>query len=145
MKIRDTRFLELESSVSTQEELNSINPKEVGNALKELVKTFMSSMEKKAGYFFIREVREKIGTDYDILLVKTMDVDLTFLQSTYIVDQKSINLLHIEKSDVIRRVLKTMIDLVEKQTSRAYAIELLARRVYTLKQRLLVFRIHCNQ
>jgi hypothetical protein len=134
VKIRDTRFLELESSVSTQEELNNANPKDVGSALKDLMKIIMKSMGKTAGYFFIREVREKIGTDYDIRLVKTMDVDLTFLQSTFIVDRKSFNLLHIEKSDVIRRMLKTMIDLMEKQTSRAYAIELLARRVYALKE-----------
>lgn len=133
--VRDTRFLELESSVTVHEELNSVNPKEAGNALKELVGTIMKSMGKTAGYFFIREVREKIGTDYDILLVKTMDIDLTLMQSTYVVERKLVNLLHIEKSDVMKRVLKTMIDLMEKQTSRAYAIELVARRVDMLRQR----------
>ena len=134
VKIRDTRFLEFESSVSTQEELNTINPKEVGSALKDLINKIMKSMGKTAGYFFIREVREKIGVDYDISLAKTMNVDLTFLQSTFIIEKKSVNLLHIETSDVIRRLLKTMIEFIEKQTSRAYAIELLARRVHALQE-----------
>jgi hypothetical protein len=106
----------------------------VGNALKELTNNIMKSMGKTAGYFFIREVREKIGTDYDGVLVKTMDVDLTQLQSTYIVEKKSINLLHLEASDVVRRLLKTLIELLEKQTSKAYAIEFIGRRVEALRQ-----------
>jgi hypothetical protein len=134
MEIRDTRFLELESSVTVSDSLNSINPKEIGNALKALIKIIMSSMGKTAGYFFIKEAREKIGEDYDTALVKTMDVDLTLLQSTYIVEKKSINLLHIEKSDVVRRLLKTLIDLVEKQTSKTFAIGFIARRVEALRQ-----------
>lgn len=134
MNIRDTRFLELESSVTVPESINNINPKEVGNALKELTNNIMKSMGKTAGYFFIREVREKIGTDYDRVLVKTMDVDLTQLQSTYIVEKKSINLLHLEASDVVRRLLKTLIELLEKQTSKAYAIEFIGRRVEALRQ-----------
>jgi len=134
MEIRDTRFLELESSVTVHDSLNSINPKEIGNALKDLTKMIMNSMGKTAGYFFIREVREKIGEDYNAVLVKTMDVDLTFLQSTYIVEKKSVGLLHIEKSDVVRRLLKTLIELVEKQTSKTFAIGFIARRVEGLRQ-----------
>ena len=134
MQIRDTRFQELETSVSVLDTLNSINPKEIGNALKDLLKTIMNSMGKTAGYFFIREIREKIGVDYDDVLAKSMDVDLTLLQSMYIVEKKTYNLLHIEKSDVVRRVLKTLIELVEKQTSKTFALEFMARRIEALRQ-----------
>jgi len=133
MEIRDTRFLELESSVSVRESLNSIDPKEIGKALKDLMKNIMNSMGKTAGYFFIREIREKIGIDYDDVLVKSMDVDLTLLQSTFIVEKKSFNLLQIEKSDVVRRVLKVLIELVEKQTSKTFALDFMARRVRALQ------------
>jgi hypothetical protein len=134
MQLRDTRFLELESSVTVSDSLNSIDPKQVGNALKDLIKIIIKSMGKTAGYFFIREVREKIGADYDMILIKTMDVDLTLLQSTYVVEKKSINLLHLEVSDVVRRLLKTLIELMEKQTSKSHAIEFIARRVEALRQ-----------
>jgi hypothetical protein len=123
--------LELESNVVVHDSLNSIHPKQVGMALKELEKIIMKSMGKNAGYFFIRETQEKIGIDYDTILVKTMDVDLTFMQSTYIVEKKSIPLLHIEKSDVLRRFLRALIEGLEKQTSRTFAIGLIAQRTET--------------
>ena len=135
MEIRDTRFLELESSVAVNDSLNDLNPETIGNALKDLIKMIMSSMGKTAGYFFIREIREKIGADYEEVLVKTMDVDLTLLQATTLVEKKSVNLLSIEKSDVARRVLKTLIELVEKQTSKTFALGFIARRVDALRQR----------
>ena len=135
MEIRDTRFLELESSVTVRDSLNTIDPKEIGQALKDLVKSVMKSLGKTAGYFFLREIREKIGVDYEDVLVKSMDVDLTLLQSTYIVEKKTLNLLEIEKADLVRRVLKTMVELVEKQTSKTFALAFMAHRVHTLQQR----------
>lgn len=48
MEIKDTRFMELESSVRVGESLNSIDPKEIGNALKDLIKMIMSSIGKTA-------------------------------------------------------------------------------------------------
>jgi len=134
IELRDTRFLELESSVTVRETLNNVDPKLVGNGLKELIKIIMKSMGKTAGYFFIREIQEKIGTDYNSVLVKTMDVDLSQLQSSYIVEKKSVDLLQVQKSDVIRRLLKTLLELLEKQTSKTFAIEFIARRIETLRQ-----------
>jgi hypothetical protein len=134
IEIKNTRSLELESNVTVQDSLNTINPKEAGMALKELTKKIMKFMGKNAGYFFIRETQEKIGIDCDTILVKTMDVDLTLMQSTYIVEKKSISLLHIEKSDVMRRFLKALMDALEKQTSKTFAIELTSQRVKALRQ-----------
>ena len=134
IEIKNTRSLELESNVTIQDSLNTINPKEAGMALKELTKKIMKFMGKNAGYFFIRETQEKIGIDCDTTLVKTMDVDLTLMQSTYIVEKKSISLLHIEKSDVMRRFLKALMDALEKQTSKTFAIGFTAQRVKALRQ-----------
>jgi len=134
IEIKNTRSLELESNVTVRDSLNTIQPKEVGMALKEIEKIIMKTMGKNAGYFFIRETQEKIGIDYDMILVKTMDVDLTLMQSTYIVEKKSIPLLHIEKSDVMRRFLKALMEALEKQTSKTFAIGLTAQRVEALRQ-----------
>jgi hypothetical protein len=134
IEIKNTRSLELESNVVVRDSLNTIQPKDVGMALKEIERIIMKTMGKNAGYFFIRETQEKIGIDYDTILVKTMDVDLTLMQSTYIVEKKSIPLLHIEKSDLIRRFLKALMEALEKQTSKTFAIGLIAQRIEALRQ-----------
>jgi len=134
IEIKNTRSLELESCVMVRDPLNTIDPKAVGIALKELVKIIMKSFGKTAGYFFIRETRDKIGIEYDMILLKTMNIDLTLMQSSYIVEKKEISLLKIEKSDVIRRFLKALIEVLEKQTSKTFAITLIAQRVYALRQ-----------
>ena len=135
IEVKDARFIELEGCVKVAESLNNVNPKKLGNALKDLTKKIMESIGKNAGYFFIREIREKIGTDYNEALLTTMDVDLTLMQSIYIVEKKTINLLVVEQSDVVRRLLKTLLDLVERQTSKTSAIEFIARRVDEIRQR----------
>jgi hypothetical protein len=132
--VKNTRSLELEGKVTVGDALNGIPPKQVGNALKELVKRIMNSLGKTAGYFFIRETREKIGLEYDRILLKTMDVDLTLMQSTYIVEKKTINLLDIQKSDVMRRILKILMEVVEKQTSKSFAITFLKQHVDMLRE-----------
>ena len=131
--IKNTYSLELESSVNVHESLNSVNPKKVGIVLKELTKRILESMGKTAGYFFIRETREKIGIEYDAMLTKTMNVDLTMMQSTYIVEKKSIAMLQIQNSDILRRFLKTIFDMLEKQTSRAYAIRFITQQIESLQ------------
>jgi len=133
VEIKNTRSLELEGIITVNDTLNSIHPKEIGCSLKELLTKIMNSLGKNAGYFFIRETREKIGIEYDTFLLKTMDVDLTLMQSTLIVENKSINVLEIQKSDVIRRFLKALLESVEKQTSKSFAITCLHQHIDKLQ------------
>ena len=134
IEIKNTRSLEMEGSVSVKDALNTIAAKDVGRALKELVTKIMISFGKTAGYFFIRETREKIGIEYDRFLLKKMNVDLSLMQSTLIVENKSINILEIQKSDVIRRFLKVLLEAVEKQTSKSFAIVCLQQHFDKLRQ-----------
>jgi hypothetical protein len=134
IEIKNTRSLEMEGSVSVKDGLNTIAAKDVGRALKELVTKIMISFGKTAGYFFIRETREKIGIEYDIFLLKTMNVDLSLMQSILIVENKSINVLEIQKSDIIRRFLKVLLEAIEKQTSKSFAIVCLQQHIDKLRQ-----------
>ena len=92
IEVKNARSIEMEEKVTARKALNDLAPKQVGTALKELVTVIMNSLGKTAGYFFIRETREKIGIDYETILLKTMDVDLTLMQSNYIVEKKSIKI-----------------------------------------------------
>jgi hypothetical protein len=132
VQIKNSRSLELEGIVSVKDSLNDIPPKDVGRALKELVAKIMGSLGKTAGFFFIRETREKIGIECDRILLKEMDVDLTLMQSTIIIESKSINVLEIQKSDVIRRFIKVLIEAVEKQTSKSFALSSLQQNINKL-------------
>ncbi|KYK21093.1 hypothetical protein AYK25_03695 [Thermoplasmatales archaeon SM1-50] len=134
IEIKNTRSLELEDTVAVNESINDVHPKKIGKALKEIMKVLMNSLGKTAGYFFIRETREKIGIKYDIILQKKMDVDLTFMQSTYLVEKQIINLCDIQNYDIIRRFIKTLIDVVEKQTSKTFAIRFIAQHVDALRE-----------
>ena len=133
VEIKNSRSLELEGIVLVNDDLNNIPPKQVGAALKELVTRIMNALGKTAGFFFIRETREKIGIEYDKILLKQMDVDLTLMQSTVIIENKTINILELQKSDVIRRFLKVLIEVVEKQTSKSFALSNLQQNVNKLQ------------
>jgi hypothetical protein len=133
VSIKNTRSLEMEGSVVVNDLLNTTPPKDIGRSLKELLTKIMSSLGKNAGYFFIRETREKIGIEYDTFLLKMMDVDLTLMQSTLIVENKSVNILEIQKSDVVRRFLKVLLESVEKQTSKSFAIACLNKNLDVLR------------
>lgn len=133
IEVKNARSIEMEEKVTAHKALNDLAPKQVGTALKELVTLIMNSLGKTAGYFFIRETREKIGIDYETILLKTMDVDLTLMQSNYIVEKKSINLLEIQNSDVIRRFLRALIEVLEKQTSKTFAITFLMKKLTELQ------------
>lgn len=139
IEIKNTRAVEMEGTVVVHDALNKISPNEVGKALKELVVKIMISLGKTAGYFFIRETRDKIGIEYDRILLKIMDVDLSLMQSSLILEKKSINILEIQKSDVVRIFLKILIDSVEKQTSKSFAITCVQQHVDTLQQQFLFF------
>lgn len=133
VEIKNTRSLEMEGAVVVNDPLNTTPPKDIGRSLKELLTKIMSSLGKNAGYFFIRETREKIGIEYDTFLLKAMDVDLTLMQSTLIVENKSVNILEIQKSDVVRRFLKVLLESVEKQTSKSFAIACLNQHLDKLR------------
>jgi len=134
IEVKNARSVEMEEKVTVHERLNDIAPKQLGVALKQFITIIMNSLGKTAGYFFIREAREKMGIEYEMMLLKTIDVDLTLMQSTYIIEKKSVNLLEIHTSDVLRRFLRAFLDALEKQTSKTFAITFLTEQLTKLQQ-----------
>lgn len=134
IEIKDARSLELEDTVAVNESINNIHPKKVGKALTEIIQVLINSLGKTAGYFFIRETREKIGIKYDTIIQKKMDIDLTLMQATYLVEKQILTLHDIQNADVMRRFLKTLIDVIERQTSKTFAIRFIAHRVDLLRE-----------
>lgn len=121
-KVQSTRFLEFGSSVTVDPELNSIHPLEVGHALQDILVQILGTMQKSAGYFLIKEIKDRLNED-SLDVLQSMGVDLNAIQITQEIKSKEPDFLAILPSDVIRRLLKTILHILETQTSRTYAFQ----------------------
>jgi len=121
VQIKNTRYSEIENIVNIDSSINLTESEEIGKVMQEIVGTIVVAMGKNAGFFFIKEVKNKIGPNYE-MTIRSMGVDLNFMQFSFEVDKKQTRTLTIENSDVFYRVLKTLIDIIEKETSRSFAI-----------------------
>lgn len=119
--IKNTQFSEIGDMITVQSSLNAIDPIKVGKAMQELIITITQAMGTTAGFFFIKELKDKVGAQYDTTL-RTMGVDLDFLQVHFELERKQTEMLRVENSDVMKRVLKALLDIMEQQTSRTVAI-----------------------
>ena len=128
VKIKKTRYSEIENIVNIDLSINQIDPEELGKAIQEIVGMIVVAMGKNAGFFFIKEVKHKIGPNYE-MAIRNMGVDLNFMQFSYEIDKKQTKILNIENSDVFRRVLKTLTDVMEKEIGRSFAISTIKKLI----------------
>ncbi len=132
--IKATRYSEIENIVTIDSSINTVEPEEIGKAIQEIVGIIVTAMGKNAGFFFIKEVKNKIGPNYG-LIIRDMGVDFDFMQFSFEVDKKQTRKLTIENSDVFRRVLKTLIILIEKENGKSNAISIINKIIqeYSIK------------
>lgn len=124
--IKATRYSEIENIVTIDPSINMVEPEEIGKAIQEIVGIIVTAIGKNAGFFFIKEIKNKIGPNYE-LSIRNMGVDFDFMQFSFEVDKKQTRKLTIETSDVFRRVLKTLIILIEKENGRSGAISIIKK------------------
>lgn len=79
IEIKDTRYSESEDPVSVMSDINAVDSSEVGKAINEIITTMDRSLGKNAGHFFIKEIQNTLGDDYNSS-IKNMGVDLGLLQ-----------------------------------------------------------------
>ena len=124
--IKPTLYSEIENVVTIDPSINKIKSEELSNALKEFLMMIVSSMGKNAGFFFVKEIKNKIGPNY-VTALRKMGLDLDFIQFNIEVEKKQKRILTIENSDVIRRVLKTLLALMEEELGRDFAVSTLKK------------------
>lgn len=61
--------------ITVLSDLNRITPEELGKAIQNIIDVFRMCLGKKAGYFFIQELKNNLGEKYH-LIIKKMGVDL---------------------------------------------------------------------
>lgn len=105
LQTKNTRYSEIENIVNIDSSINQIDSEDLGKAMQEIVGMVVTAMGKNAGFFFVKEIKNKIGPNYGIAL-RNMGVDLDFMQFSFEVDKKQTRTLTIENSDVFR--IKTL-------------------------------------
>jgi len=91
IEIKDTRFLELDDSISVMSDINVVRSNDVGEALYHIIKTMNVALGKDAGHFFIKELRSNIGEVY-YSIIEDMGLDLGLMQLEYEVNKLEKNL-----------------------------------------------------
>jgi len=120
-QIKTSRYLEIERIVNIDSSIDSISQEKLGKAIEEIIKNIVVAIGGNAGFFFIKEVKNNVGTRYSLKL-KEIGADLDFMQFNYEVDKKQIKKTVNYNTDVFYRVIKIIIDLLDKKYGRSFSI-----------------------
>ena len=86
VEIIDTRFTENAKTISILSDLDSIPEDEVGIALQTIVMQTNKSLGRESGYFFIKELSQKLGVDYQTRM-REIGIDFSLMQLENHVDK----------------------------------------------------------
>lgn len=110
IKILNTQYVETDQFISIDQKINKIHKEELAKALRELVEMITTSIGRSAGFFFIRELKDHIGFQWDTAL-KKIDVDLDILQYGFTFDRIKRLAKSIDAVEIIVKLLKISIDI----------------------------------
>ena len=120
IEIKNTLYLEIKEAIAIKKDINYVDQNEMGRAIKEFFEILTISMEKSAGYYFIKEIKENFPYDFE-LTIRGLGVDLDIMQLEYITGKKKIYEHHKENSDVIKYVLTALFDILDAEIGRDLA------------------------
>jgi len=132
VQIKVAQYWESVEIVNVEPDINKVDRRELNTFLIEFFKKLTTSMDKSAGYYFIREIKENLPLNYETIMKKS-GIDLDVLQLEYITEIKVINKPKIENSEVLRIVLKILFDIIDIENDRKNAIQTLNYIITRLK------------
>ncbi len=80
VEIKDTRFLEAVDPITVMSDVNSVPPTEIGKAIHEIIYSMNESLGRDAGFYFIKEIGNRIGDDCYTTIRDDMGVNLNLMQ-----------------------------------------------------------------
>ena len=128
VEIKNTKYFEVAETIDIESSINHIEPDKVGKFFQEFIETISMAMGENAGFFFIKELKDTIGTEFETIL-NNMGVNLDFMQLRYVTDKNKTKLFTIDNSDLLKQVLKASIDVMEKETTHDIAISYLNKLI----------------
>jgi len=132
IQIKIAQYWESVEIVNVESDINKVEQEKLNMFLVEFFKKLTESMDKSAGYYFIREIKENLPLNFESIMKKS-GLDLDVLQLEYITEIKVLNKLKIENSEMLRIVLKVLFDILDIESDRKNAIQALNYIVTRLK------------
>ena len=80
VEIKDTRFLEAVDPITVMSDVDSVPPTEIGKAIHEIIYSMNESLGRDAGFYFIKEIGNRIGDDCYTTIRDDMGVNLNLMQ-----------------------------------------------------------------
>jgi len=121
IEIKNPQFSEVYNMVDIKSDLSFVNEEEIKTFTIDVINELINSMGRSAGFFFIKEIKQELPTDYEKQL-KNLGVDFGIMQLEFILEKSSKYLGDIENSDVIKHIFCAIYDILESEQSREFAI-----------------------
>ena len=99
VEIKDTRFLEAVDPITVMSDVNSVPPAEIGKAIHEIIYSMNESLGRDAGFYFIKEIGDRIGDDCHTTIRDDIGVNLNLMQMEWDVSRMERRLTDRYKTD----------------------------------------------
>jgi len=137
VQVKSTQSAESIDAISLGDNLKEVDITQTIDALKDLIHSITAVMGKQAGYFLIREIKERLPYEYE-QTIRELGVDLEMMQLQFLAERRKTFQLDINNADILRYVFKSLFDVLDATVGRNFAISTLTnvvdqyRTVYTL-------------
>jgi len=131
INVLGTQYNEVFDLVQINDEINNIDQTEIGKAVISFIKKMTRSMGKNAGYYFIKEIKEDLPTEYEVVL-NSIGLDFDFLQTEFITNMKESFKYSIDNYDIFKYTLTICFEILNKQIGRDSAYTTLSEFVHRL-------------
>jgi Tat protein secretion system quality control protein TatD with DNase activity len=125
--------------VDIKADIENIDSKIVGNVAREFIETIARIMGKNAGYYFLREIKQDLPSDYE-QSIKEIGIDFDYLQLKFITEIKQNFRFQIENADALNHVMTTLFDILDVELGRDAAFRTLNEFVIRLSTQYEVLR-----
>ena len=130
--INGAKYSEIFEIVKIDQQIESVDKKEIGTSMREFVENIILSMGKNAGYYFIREIKDDLPFDF-VESIKEIGIDLDYLQLKFITEIKEFSKYRLENHDIIKNVFTTVYQILDRNMGMENAYKLLNEFVNRLQ------------
>ncbi len=117
IEVKSELYSEFTDIIDIKVDVNNVDLREIGGAIKEFMEKLSSSMGKEAGYYFIKEIKEDLPHGYESILA-SLGVDFDIMQLAYITERKRASIIRIENSDTVKFVIRAIYNVLESDLGR---------------------------
>jgi len=132
IEIKGSQYSETIEFVIIDSDVNEVELKEIGKATNDFMIAITKSMGKNAGYYFIREIKETLPFDYE-LIIKKIGVDLDLIQLQFVTETKEKFKFQIGNYDILTYSFKALYNILEREFDKDVAILTLTDLIVRLK------------